>query len=27
VDEVNRLVHEIDLDSYTQYSLGPAVSV
>jgi predicted Zn-dependent peptidase len=27
VDEVNRLVHEIGLDSYTQYSLGPAVSV
>ena len=27
VDEVNRLVHEIGLDSYTQYSLGPAISV
>jgi predicted Zn-dependent peptidase len=26
-DEVNRLVHEIDLDRYTQYSLGPAGSV
>lgn len=27
VEEVNRLVHEIALDRYTQYSLGPAVSV
>ncbi len=26
VDEVNRLVHEIDLDNYTLYSLGPAAS-
>jgi predicted Zn-dependent peptidase len=26
VDEVNRLIHEIDLDQYTQYSLGPAAS-
>ena len=23
VDDVNRLIREIDLDSYTQYSLGP----
>jgi predicted Zn-dependent peptidase len=27
VDEVNRLIREIGLDSYTQYSLGPVVSV
>jgi predicted Zn-dependent peptidase len=27
VDDVNRLVHEINLDSYTQYSLGPAISI
>ncbi|MCU0914706.1 MAG: insulinase family protein [Planctomycetes bacterium] len=25
-DEVNRLIHEIHLDRYTQYTLGPAVS-
>jgi predicted Zn-dependent peptidase len=23
VDDVNRLIREIDLDSFTQYSLGP----
>jgi predicted Zn-dependent peptidase len=27
VDEVNRLIREIGLDSYTQYALGPASSV
>jgi predicted Zn-dependent peptidase len=27
VDEVNRLIREVDLDRYTQYSLGPPASV
>jgi predicted Zn-dependent peptidase len=27
VDDVNSLIHDIHLDSYTQFSLGPATSV
>ena len=26
IDDVNRVAREIHLDSYTQYSLGPAAS-
>ena len=27
VEDVNHLIHEIHLDSFTQYSLGPALAV